>query len=211
MNKGNKGRLSISLIGLGGLAACSGGEPAIDGRYENRDDLPSVLVRDLDVYKLVGGEEYVRVPVADSSIWGETEKIYQGSTDKIAFDIIIYYRGNNLFYKALGALARDEEGKLKPADFDVLKSAVDKTSSIFFEFGYSGELGGAEQFLPLRNVYVEPSSYSRILRGKDSVGKDLVIFEYTGVVGEVVPSVFEKIDTVDVKWNDADPEYGYNY
>ena len=49
MNKGNKGRLFISLIGLGGLAACSGGEPAIDGRYENRDDLPSVLVRDLDV------------------------------------------------------------------------------------------------------------------------------------------------------------------
>lgn len=211
MKKSTKGRLFLSVFGLCGLAACSGAEPAIDGRYENRNDLPSVLVRDLDVYKLVGGEEYVRVPLADASSWGETEKIYQGSTDKIAFDIIIYYRGNDLFYKALGALARDEAGKLQPANFDVLKSAVDKTSSIFFEFGYSSDLGDAEQFLPLRNVYIEPSSYSRILQGKDSVGKDLVIFEYTGVVGEVVPSVFEKIDTVDVKWNDADPEYGYNY
>lgn len=193
------------------LSACSGGESINDGRYENRNDLPSVLIRDLEVYKLVGGEEYVRVPISETPSRGDAEKAYEGGTDKISFDIVLYYRGGDLYYKALGGLARDEKGQLQPADFDVLKSAVDKTSSIFFEIGFTSDAGDEDQFLPLRQVYVEPSSYSRILQGKDSLGKDLVKFEYTGVISGVAPSVFEQIDKVDVKWNDVDPDYNFNY
>lgn len=62
-NSGYSARISIVLL-AGLLAACGGGDGA-DNRFANADAAPSVLIRDLDVYRLVGDEEYVKIPISD--------------------------------------------------------------------------------------------------------------------------------------------------
>ena len=57
--------LSISILSLA-IGACSATPQGLsDPRVENRETLPGVLIRDLDVYQLVGGVEYVKVPVSE--------------------------------------------------------------------------------------------------------------------------------------------------
>jgi hypothetical protein len=195
--------LSISILSLA-IGACSATPQGLsDPRVENRETLPGVLIRDLDVYQLVGGVEYVKVPVSEGLGWGDTEKSFVAGTNTLTFDMALYYRSGTLYYKAVGALGRDDDDELLAADVDALSSAIDKTASLYFEFGYEAE----DQFLPIQTAYVDPNSFSRLLEGKNAAGRDLAKVEYTGMIRDMAPSTFEQIDQVDIKWNDAE-NYG---
>ena len=120
-NSGYSARISIVLL-AGLLAACGGGDGA-DNRFANADAAPSVLIRDLDVYRLVGDEEYVKIPISDDLSQSAAQKLFTASADNLYFDAALYYRNGSVYYKILSSIRRDKEGNLLHAD----PSAVEGT------------------------------------------------------------------------------------
>lgn len=70
------------------LASCGGTENlGPDGRYGSADAAPAVLVRDLDVYRLIGNEEYVRIPLSDDLSESNAQKFFTATAENLHFDI----------------------------------------------------------------------------------------------------------------------------
>jgi hypothetical protein len=196
---------TITLVTLAGAVILSGcgTNNGPDNRNGNAESLPNVLIRNLDVYRLVGDEEYVKVPISEDIKGNDAQKFFKGDTDKITFDVATYYRNGSVYYKVVASLSRNAEGQIIPADFEALKSAVEKTSGVSFRLGFTtGEDAGAV-FMPIAAINVVPSNFTRIADGKNARGKALSRFEYTGIVQDVPPSMFKNISEIDVIWSDA--------
>lgn len=198
----NKHMTLAAIAGALLISGC-GANNGPDNRNGNAESLPEVLIRNLDVYRLVGNEEYVKVPISDDIKGDDAQKFFKGDSDKITFDVATYYRNGSVYYKVLASLSRNAEGQIVSADFEALKSAVEKTSGVSFRLGFTTGADAGAVFMPIARINVIPSNYTRITDGKNARGKELARFEYTGIVQSVPPSMFKKISEIDVIWNDA--------
>ena len=186
------------------LASCSGNGDGTDNRYGNADTAPSVLIRDLDVYRLVGNEEYVRIPISDDLPEGDAQKYFTADADNLYFDAAIYYRNGSVYYKILSSIRRDKEGNLMHAETGAVESAVNKTSSLFFRLGFLNEIDGREVTMPITGITVDPGSYTRMEGPRNAKGKKNIMLEYVGVISDVPPSMFKRMNAFDVTWVNSD-------
>lgn len=195
---------SISIVLLAGLlAGCGSSGDGADNRFANADQAPSVLIRDLDVYRLVGNEEYVKIPISDDLSQSAAQKLFTASADNLYFDAALYYRNGSVYYKILSSIRRDKEGNLLHADPAAVESAVDKTSSLLFRLSFVNEVDGREVTMPINAILVDPSSYTRMEGGRLVKGKREIMLEYVGILQDVPPSIFKRINALDVTWSTA--------
>jgi hypothetical protein len=195
---------SISIVLLAGLlAGCGSSGDGADSRFANADQAPSVLIRDLDVYRLVGNEEYVKIPISDDLSQSAAQKLFTASADNLYFDAALYYRNGSVYYKILSSIRRDKEGNLLHADPAAVESAVDKTSSLLFRLSFVNEVDGREVTMPINAILVDPSSYTRMEGGRLVKGKREIMLEYVGILQDVPPSIFKRINALDVTWSTA--------
>lgn len=198
-NSGYSARISIVLL-AGLLAACGGGDGA-DNRFANADAAPSVLIRDLDVYRLVGDEEYVKIPISDDLSQSAAQKLFTASADNLYFDAALYYRNGSVYYKILSSIRRDKEGNLLHADPAAVESAVDKTSSLLFRLSFVNEVDGREVTMPINAIDVDPRRYTRMEGERLVKGKREIMLEYVGRLPDMPPSIFKRINALDVTWS----------
>lgn len=198
-NSGYSARISIVLL-AGLLAACGGGDGA-DNRFANADAAPSVLIRDLDVYRLVGDEEYVKIPISDDLSQSAAQKLFTASADNLYFDAALYYRNGSVYYKILSSIRRDKEGNLLHADPAAVESAVDKTSSLLFRLSFVNEVDGREVTMPINAIDVDPRRYTRMEGERLVKGKREIMLEYVGILPDMPPSIFKRINALDVTWS----------
>lgn len=198
-NSGYSARISIVLL-AGSLAACGSSGDGSDNRYANANAAPSVLIRDLDVYRLVGNEEYVKIPISDDLSQSAAQKLFTATADNLYFDAALYYRNGSVYYKILSSIRRDKEGNLLHADPAAMESAVDKTNSLLFRLSFVNEVDGREVTMPINAIYVNPSSYTRMEGGRLVKGKREIMLEYVGILPDVPPSIFKRINAMDVTW-----------
>lgn len=204
MNKGEySARIAITLL-AGMLASCGGTGDGSDNRYANADAPPGVLIRDLDVYRLVGNEEYVKIPISDDLAQSEAQKFFTASADNLHFDAAMYYRNGMVYYKILSSIKKDKEGLLLHAEPGAVESAVNKTSSLSFRLGFVNEVDGREVTMPITAIYVDPGSYTRVEGARNPKGKKDIMLEYVGFLPNVPPSVFKRINSFDVTWSESD-------
>lgn len=199
-NSGYSARISIVLL-AGLLAACGGGGDGADNRFANADAAPNVLIRDLDVYRLVGNEEYVKIPISDDLSQSAAQKLFTASADNLYFDAALYYRNGSVYYKILSSIRRDKEGNLLHADPSAVESAVDKTSSLLFRLSFVNEVDGREVTMPINAIYVDPRSYTRMEGERLVKGKREIMLEYVGILPDMPPSIFKRINALDVTWS----------
>lgn len=193
---------SISIVLLAGLlAGCGSSGDGADNRFANANEAPSVLIRDLDVYRLVGNEEYVKIPISDDLSQSAAQKLFTASADNLYFDAALYYRNGSVYYKILSSIRRDKEGNLLHADPAAVESAVDKTSSLLFRLSFVNEVDGREVTMPINAIFVNPSSYTRMEGGRLVKGKREIMLEYVGILPDVPPSIFKRINALDVTWS----------
>lgn len=190
------------LLATGVLASC--GSEGTDNRFANADVAPTVLIRDLDVYRLVGDEEYVRIPISDDLSESDAQKYFTATADNLAFDVAAYYRNGYIYYKITSSISRDSEGNLVSADASAMESAVDKTSSLFFRLGFQTEIDGREVTMPITGMTVEPSGYTRLGGGRNAAGREQIMLEWVGTIADVPPSMFLRMNSLDVTWVDAE-------
>ncbi|MCZ8369967.1 MAG: hypothetical protein O9293_08390 [Porphyrobacter sp.] len=196
-------RIAIVLL-AGMLASCGSTGEGSDSRYANADAPPGVLIRDLDVYRLVGNEEYVKIPISDDISQSEAQKFFTASADNLYFDAALYYRNGSVYFKMLSSIKRDKEGQLLHAEPGAVESAVNKTSSLSFRLGFVNEVDGREVIMPITAIYVDPSNYTRMEGARNSKGKKDIMLEYVGVLPNVPPSIFKRINSFDVTWSESD-------
>lgn len=201
-NSGYSAGISIVLL-AGLLAGCGGPGDGTDNRYANADAAPSVLIRDLDVYRLVGNEEYVKIPISDDLSQSAAQKLFTATADNLYFDAALYYRNGSVYYKILSSIRRDKEGNLLHADPAAMESAVDKTSSLLFRLSFVNEVDGREVTMPINAIFVNPGSYTRMEGGRLVKGKREIMLEYVGILPDVPPSIFKRINALDVTWTTA--------
>jgi hypothetical protein len=187
------------------LASCGGTENlGPDGRYGSADAAPAVLVRDLDVYRLIGNEEYVRIPLSDDLSESNAQKFFTATAENLHFDVAAYYRNGSIYYKITSSIRRDEEGNLVSADANAIESAVDKTQSLFFRLGFQTEMDGRNVTMPVTGITVFPRDYTRLQGGRNASGREQIMLEYVGVLADVPPSMFSRLNALDVTWVDAE-------
>lgn len=78
---------------------------------------------------------------------------------------------------------------------------MDKTSSLLFRLSFVNEVDGREVTMPINAIDVDPRRYTRMEGERLVKGKREIMLEYVGRLPDMPPSIFKRINALDVTWS----------